>query len=1458
MRKRMLAAFVSLCLLLTLFPAAALAAGVEDCPGDETCTHEAAIGTTHYDTLAEAVAAASSDGTSTVTLLGPVTLAETLTIERGMTFDGAKNTITATGLSPAIKIETGDEVLLENITLDGAVRALDLLHAAAQVTLQNCELNVSQRGVTCSLDGYSGVNLVLDHTAITHSGVTDVETQVVRGEHMRGISLWNIKNSNVTLKNNSSINGFAYCINVSGTASESGVSDTSGLVVSVEDSTLRGWSGFNVWGSSATYNLIRSTVKGINTSNGASDSFAAVVFNDDIYDQFAEKHAVNNTLNIQDATITNYQSGSCTEELLRIDCGITALNLSGTVRFIDTTGNIHSALYLSSMEDPMTFLAENLHKDGAAIVCTTVGGEELPFAPAYNAWYSWPDGAGGTEGVYCDVNRIFDGSEGTLCNGEFLTLLDDVVLSADTVVNLADMADGAGSFTLNQGEFSFSGGKLLLPAGVSVITDRETDGLFAPAEGCGINKTAGEDGTFVYSSVGGVVARVGTTYYGTLAEAVAEGAGKTVTLLKTVTGQSVISIADGQTVTLDLNGYDIGFAQNQRFEITHGTLNLTGAGTVYEQQPYYAPVMLWGAAASQAEYSVVTVGKDVTLQGWAGLFINQNEGSNYGMKATVNGTLNSVKDTSGDAGHALYVNGSITNQENEPQIVLEGATLNAEAGNGMYLAGYANTVVANSTINSLAEGGTGIEIRAGKLTLNSGTAVNGGSGPIVYVPNGNGSTVNNAALAVSQHTTRLPLEVTIHKGCALNGTAALYEVHTLREMTNDDGTPKFTEEQLAEAAAKIKLTVNGGQFDGQFFSENCTKFVWDGYFTTDPTAYLSDPSQMVALESDDPNYVFMVGKRGETPAEVVPATPDVKPELDKTPTQEEQEALERIVEVLSQTEESATTPSIDESVLSAAAKSEANGNTIAPNDPLVSEALAAGGIPTTGEDETPLPITIVVQPYLDIKIKDIAITGTGEAKTTTLTLDITPMFQKVATTATLNADRPEDNQDIVVKTEDPQQTGANAVLIGQPEKLTITKPVTVTIPLPQGFTSEPVLYVTHELERNGKTYTYVYTGRVAEDVLTFENPHGFSKFTMSAVSPIAAMIGEVGYTSFQDAVNDAGDGEKIVVKAAEDGKVSATMSGSSRTILVENGTGAALDVTVNREKKTLAQEGDSAEFQYTRPSGDTSGGGATYDITVANSQNGSVTVSAKRASKGDTVTIDIKPASGYELGELTVTGKDGTQVALIEKSGAQYAFTMPAAAVEVKAAFVQSSEELPFDDVAGDSWYADAVEYVYRNGMMKGTGETAFSPNVTTTRGMIVTILHRMEGAPAAQGGNAFLDVPAGQYYTDAVAWAAAKGIVGGYGDGNFGPNDPITREQMAAMLYRYASQKGYDVAGRADLSSYTDAQLISGYAQDALAWANDQGLVKGTSATTLTPGGEASRAEVAVILMRFCQNVAE
>ena len=188
---------------------------------------------------------------------------------------------------------------------------------------------------------------------------------------------------------------------------------------------------------------------------------------------------------------------------------------------------------------------------------------------------------------------------------------------------------------------------------------------------------------------------------------------------------------------------------------------------------------------------------------------------------------------------------------------------------------------------------------------------------------------------------------------------------------------------------------------------------------------------------------------------------------------------------------------------------------------------------------------------------------------------------------------------------------------------------------------------------------------------------------------------------------------------------------------------------------------------------------------------------------------------------------------------------------------VEQIWENPFTDVKEEDWFYEAVKYVVQKGLFAGTSETTFEPNLTMTRSMLVTVLYRLAGSPAVEGTSKFSDVAPDAYYTNAVLWATQNGIAGGYGNGLFGVTDPVSREQLAVVLYRYAQHMKYDVSLVKGLNDYTDSNQVSSYAVRAMQWAVANGIINGTSSTTLSPQGSATRSQVAVILMRFDEEIA-
>lgn len=261
-----------------------------------------------------------------------------------------------------------------------------------------------------------------------------------------------------------------------------------------------------------------------------------------------------------------------------------------------------------------------------------------------------------------------------------------------------------------------------------------------------------------------------------------------------------------------------------------------------------------------------------------------------------------------------------------------------------------------------------------------------------------------------------------------------------------------------------------------------------------------------------------------------------------------------------------------------------------------------------------------------------------------------------------------------------------------------------------------------------------------------------------------------------------------------------------------------------------------------------------YEIFTKVGDNGAIDVD-RYATEGDKVTITVSPDEAYMLDEMTLTS-GGKDVEVTDNGDGTYTFTMPSGDVKIEVTFAEDPDwepapEMPFTDVNEGDWFYDVVLYAYENGLMTGTSADAFAPNTATTRGMIVSMLARLEGVTSAEDAG-FADVAANDWYATAVNWAASVGVVNGYEDNTFRPNAPITREQMAAILYNYADYKGYDVSARADLSDYADAASISSWAEDVLAWANAEGLINGMTATTIDPQGATTRAQTAAMFERF------
>lgn len=391
------------------------------------------------------------------------------------------------------------------------------------------------------------------------------------------------------------------------------------------------------------------------------------------------------------------------------------------------------------------------------------------------------------------------------------------------------------------------------------------------------------------------------------------------------------------------------------------------------------------------------------------------------------------------------------------------------------------------------------------------------------------------------------------------------------------------------------------------------------------------------------------------------------------------------------------------------------------------------------------------------------------------------------------------------------------------------------------------------------------------------------------------------YTSLEDALKAAKPGDKVTEVTPDNPEAQYTVTLKYKDgVTPDSAYTVSADTTITLPTPSRSHysfEGwyngnDLVESPYTvtenveltaKWHGTSSGGGSShrYDgyITVIDSKNGDVSVSDTWADEDDKITLTITPDKGYEVDKIEIVDDEGDKIDAkkVEDKDNKYTFRMANCDVTVTVTFKEEGKttedtdkeedkddettettKLNFTDVKETDWFFKGVEYVVDKGIMSGVSENEFAPSGKLTRAMLVQMLYNMESRPACDAENAFIDVPVGQWYTDAVIWANDAKIVSGMGEGLFAPNMEITREQMVAMLYNYAKYKGYDVTASADLSTFADNASVSAWAQPAMQWAVAEGYISGMGDNQLAPQGTATRAEIASVIMRFMEATAE
>lgn len=848
------------------------------------------------------------------------------------------------------------------------------------------------------------------------------------------------------------------------------------------------------------------------------------------------------------------------------------------------------------------------------------------------------------------------------------------------------------------------------------------------------------------------VAAVGTNGYKTVAAAVAEADGKTVTLLKDVT-EDVVIPAD-KTVTLNLNGKKLTNVASHTI-FNNGTLTINGEGTVDN---------VTHGKAALVNYGTAMLNNGVTLK----------RSSEKGTLVPYNNGGNSYYTILNDKGATMTINNAtVENSGGYSSAICNGG--DPQCNKESYLT--INDGNFSGGINTVKNDGLGI------LTINGGTFSNS-----------------------SQYVVMNWHKAEFH-GTATFSANAMAEA-VLFTSSYDNSPIMAGELKVFDGyykAATDKQALIRDHYDAD---NKGTAIISGGYFTTDPSAYCV--TGKTGVKSDKDGYKYKVG------------TIEVKDENEiKTDTQKGTTQATLSSEIAEKDKTAATdvgtsvTPTklTDTTPITADDKAQA-----------LTELVKKNKVKLTDDGKIPAgtTVTVVKETYLDVTVT------AYDTKSNTVSMDITPKYNLIATT------------------DKDHRTDANSVTL-ETKPLTVSEATKVSVTIP-AFANKKV-YIDHA---NGKN---LYVAKADANGKIEFTTNGFSPFTFALSNPnVVAEVNGNAYTSFQDAVNAVANGGTIeIVGGNKD--YTATISGSSKTIKVKNSlTDENIKVTVNGESKTIEPSKD-ATFTYTKPSSGGSSGGSssggsssgktTYKVTTSAVNNGGVNASPSSAEKGATITITLSPDKGYKLDKLTVTDGSGKTVSTVKKSDTVYTFTMPASAVTVGVSYVKATEtpsETKFNDVSANDWFASAVDYVTGKGMMNGTAANTFSPKANTTRGMLMTVLARHAGEDTT-GGSV--------WYEKGMNWAKANGVSDGTN-----PQVNITREQLAAMLYRYAQNKKYDVSGAKSLDGYTDAQSVSSYAVPALQWANAAGVVTGKSGSKLDPKGYATRAEVAAMLMRFCENV--
>ena len=869
------------------------------------------------------------------------------------------------------------------------------------------------------------------------------------------------------------------------------------------------------------------------------------------------------------------------------------------------------------------------------------------------------------------------------------------------------------------------------------------------ADGYVMETSSGETGMYTVSpkteKTDNDVAVVDGQYFTQLQNAInAAERGETVALLKDTTEN--VTIASGKDLQLDLNGKTL---TETTYMDVQGVLTIkdsTATSAPQISSDYETVTYQSGKIANTGTGILVSNGGKLTLESGcvhstSGNGINVNGNTN--MEGWDNAIDSSVTITGGyvhsrEYGIGVYGNGAVVNVEGGVVVADDNGAI---AGNGSYNSDSNGDGVTDNY------GGTEINIRGGTVIghiVSSGYIAvgiyhpqNGElniSGGTIYADNGVGICIRNGSLNISENAQLYASGNEAGKvGDAANeipGKTVVIDYSTgynHGNETTDSRTVKIEGGYFSAEQNNVEVYTTEG-------NKIIDNFITGGNFTHDPSEYVSEG--YIAGDSDNSSYTYQVVEKtnSETPAEVVPAAPAVDTG-DLSP--EEATAV-------------STALANAEAELTAAANTQADQNTVTNDE--AKNALADASINTSGE-----VVTVVIQPYLDITVKDYNIAET----TKVLSLDITPMYRTVATIV----DVENNPENIKVKGDAGVMGDANAVVIpNQGGILPVKGAVEISIPLPSGFVSDTEnIYVQHK-----DIYEYTATVTVAAKVYTatFTNPHGFGEFTFSTERQAVAEIDGTSYTSLQAAVDDA-TANDIIVIIKDTGALSAT---ANKTVKVMNGTKNNINVTINGVSKTIAEDG-SETFTYTPPTG----GGAPEEPTWP--------------------FTDVTEGEGWFYDAVAYVYENGIMAGTDETTFEPYMELDRAMAAQLfynlegKPAVTGDST---FTDVTSGHWAVDAITWAAQNDIVAGIGGNLYDPDSNVTREQFAVMLYkyaRFKGYDLTATGDLTQFPDAGSissWAETALSWANGNGLINGHENGTIDPKGSTIRAQAASIMANF------------------------------------------------------------------------